>query len=68
MGLLNIKSVIFTVFGTNGKGTTCAILEKLLLNSVYTFSLYYSPHFMTYIERVQINGNLIKAEEHIAAF
>ncbi|WP_295165372.1 hypothetical protein [uncultured Buchnera sp.] len=55
LNLLNSKAFIFTVGGTNGKGTTCAMLERLLLNSGYQVGLYTSPHLINYVERVRIN-------------
>jgi dihydrofolate synthase/folylpolyglutamate synthase len=36
--------VTITVGGTNGKGSTCAMLERILLESGYTVGLYTSPH------------------------
>ncbi|WP_236854812.1 Mur ligase family protein [Buchnera aphidicola] len=68
LDLLNFKSFVFTVAGTNGKGTTCAILEKLFLDSGYQVGLYTSPHLISYLERVRINGATLSAEEHIASF
>ena len=46
-----------TVGGTNGKGSTCAFLERILLESGYTVGLYTSPHLLEYNERVRINGD-----------
>jgi dihydrofolate synthase/folylpolyglutamate synthase len=45
-----------TVGGTNGKGSTCAFLERVLLESGYRVGLYTSPHLLKYNERVRING------------
>jgi len=55
MGLLP-PPVTITVGGTNGKGSTCAILERILLESGYKVGLYTSPHLERYNERVRING------------
>jgi dihydrofolate synthase/folylpolyglutamate synthase len=44
------------VGGTNGKGSTCAILERILLESGYKVGLYTSPHIHRYNERVRIGG------------
>ncbi|QCI15858.1 bifunctional tetrahydrofolate synthase/dihydrofolate synthase [Buchnera aphidicola] len=68
LDLLCLKSFIFTVGGTNGKGTTCAMLETLLLNSGYTVGLYTSPHLINYVERVRINGCVLDENDHIDAF
>ncbi|AHG60204.1 bifunctional tetrahydrofolate synthase/dihydrofolate synthase [Buchnera aphidicola] len=68
LDLLTFRAFIFTVAGTNGKGTTCAMLEKLLLNSGYQVGLYTSPHLISYLERVRINGSVLTSEEHINSF
>jgi dihydrofolate synthase / folylpolyglutamate synthase len=48
--------VTITVGGTNGKGSTCAILERILLESGYRVGLYTSPHLLRYNERVRLDG------------
>ena len=55
MALKPLPAVI-TVGGTNGKGSTCAILERILLESGYRTGLYTSPHIERYNERVRIQG------------
>lgn len=57
LGLERIKSVaeqldllkpapfVITVGGTNGKGTTCRLLEQILLNAGYRVGVYSSPPF-----------------------
>lgn len=55
---LNIKkssAKIFTVAGTNGKGSTVAILESLLIESGYSVGSYTSPHILEFNERIKIN-------------
>src|SRR5262245_32521670 len=47
---------IFTVGGTNGKGSTCAMLEAILLAAGYRVGCYTSPHLLRYNERVRIDG------------
>ena len=47
---------VFTIGGTNGKGSTCALLEAVLLAAGYRVGLYTSPHLLRYNERVRING------------
>ena len=44
------------VAGTNGKGSTCAILERILRESGKTTGLYTSPYLCRYNERVRVNG------------
>jgi len=45
---------IFTVGGTNGKGSICGMLESMLHASGYRVGLYTSPHLLRYNERVRI--------------
>ncbi len=48
--------VAITVGGTNGKGSTCAFLETILLESGYRVGAYSSPHLLRYNERVRLQG------------
>ena len=45
---------IVTVGGTNGKGSTCAMLESILHHAGYRVGCYTSPHFLRYNERVRV--------------
>ncbi len=47
---------LFVVGGTNGKGSTCAMLERILRCAGYRVGTYTSPHLLAYNERVRING------------
>lgn len=47
---------VILVGGTNGKGSTCAMLERILLAAGYRVGLYTSPHLLRYNERVRIDG------------
>jgi len=47
---------VITVGGTNGKGSTCAMLEAVLRAAGYRVGLYSSPHLLRYSERVRIDG------------
>jgi dihydrofolate synthase / folylpolyglutamate synthase len=47
---------VITVGGTNGKGSTCAMLESILRCAGYRTGLYSSPHLLRYNERVRIAG------------
>lgn len=47
---------IITVAGTNGKGSTCAMLSEIYRQAGYRVASYTSPHLLRYNERVRING------------
>lgn len=50
------EAVVITVGGTNGKGSTCAMLEAILRAEGYRVGCYTSPHLLRYNERVRIDG------------
>jgi len=50
------------VAGTNGKGSTCAMLESILRHAGYKTGLYTSPHICRFNERMQVNGQDIPDE------
>lgn len=47
---------VFMVGGTNGKGSTCAMIESILRAAGYRVGLYTSPHLLRFNERVRIDG------------
>ncbi|OBT15886.1 bifunctional folylpolyglutamate synthase/dihydrofolate synthase [Vibrio sp. UCD-FRSSP16_10] len=59
---------VITVAGTNGKGSTCAIMEAILLDAGYSVGVYSSPHLIRYNERVRINGQELDEQYHVDAF
>jgi len=59
---------IITVAGTNGKGSTCAMLEAILDAAGYRVGLYTSPHLLRYNERVRIGGREADDEALVSAF
>ncbi|WP_162062632.1 bifunctional tetrahydrofolate synthase/dihydrofolate synthase [Vibrio taketomensis] len=59
---------VITVAGTNGKGSTCALMEAILLDAGYSVGVYSSPHLIRYNERVRINGQDLSDEKHAQAF
>ena len=50
---------IIHVAGTNGKGSTCAIINQILFENGYKVGLYTSPHLIKYNERIKINNEPI---------
>lgn len=59
---------VITVAGTNGKGSTCAMLERIYLEAGYRVACYTSPHLLRYNERVRVGGREASDEELCAAF
>ncbi|HEY8904955.1 MAG TPA: bifunctional folylpolyglutamate synthase/dihydrofolate synthase, partial [Rhodoferax sp.] len=51
-----LKCPVITVAGTNGKGSTCAMLEAILLQAGYRTAVYTSPHLVHFEERLRLNG------------
>ncbi len=59
---------VITVAGTNGKGSSVAMLEAILLAAGYRVGAYTSPHLLRYNERVRINGQPVTDALLIASF
>lgn len=68
LDLLSPAPTVFTVAGTNGKGTTCRTLEAILLAAGLKVGVYSSPHLIRYTERVRIQGQELSEAEHCRAF
>ena len=60
---LQWRSPVITVAGTNGKGSTCAMLEAILLQAGYRTGVYTSPHLVHFEERCRIGGEIASAEQ-----
>lgn len=56
------------VGGTNGKGSTCAMLERILSVAGYRTGCFTSPHLLHYRERVRVGLRVVDDVEHCAAF
>ncbi len=80
MGLTRVKAVAerlnlhdwsgfkIVVAGTNGKGSTCAMLESIYLAAGYQVGLYTSPHLIDFNERIRLNGVNASDEAIVAKF
>ena len=65
---LKFDCPVITVGGTNGKGSTCAMLEAMLIQGGYRVGLYTSPHILLFNERARIHGQSASDEDLCAAF
>ena len=79
MGLERVRTVarrmgvrfdcpVITVAGTNGKGSTCAMLESILGQAGYRTGLFTSPHLVHFEERLRLLGQAVKASDLVAGF
>jgi dihydrofolate synthase/folylpolyglutamate synthase len=59
---------VITVAGTNGKGSTCAMLEAVLTQAGYRTGVYTSPHLVHFEERLRLQERIVGADELVAAF
>lgn len=59
---------VILVGGTNGKGSTCAMLERILNNAGYRVGLYTSPHLLRYNERIRLDLRPVMDDALCAAF
>ena len=64
----SLQCPVITVGGTNGKGSTCAMLESILRAAGYRTGLYTSPHLVRYNERVRIAGAEVDDAALVAGF
>lgn len=62
----HLKTRVIHVAGTNGKGSTSAIIHSILQNAGYKVGLYTSPHLVSFQERMVINGEYITPDEVIS--
>lgn len=68
LDILPPKDKKFLIAGTNGKGTTVAFIEDLLINRNLKVGSYTSPHLISYNERITINKEMVKDSDLIKAF
>ena len=79
MGLERVRTVaarlqlkfdcpVITVAGTNGKGSTCAMLEAVAQQAGYRTGVYTSPHLVHFEERCRIHGESVIAADLVANF
>lgn len=61
-------SIIITIAGTNGKGSSVALLESILKAAGYSTGSYTSPHILKYNERIRLEGLPVSDELICDAF
>ena len=65
---IRFECPVITVAGTNGKGSTCAMLEAILAQAGYRTGVYTSPHLVHFEERLRLQERIADAAELVAAF
>ena len=59
LGLIDTQAIVITVAGTNGKGSSVAMLDAIYRAAGYRTCTYTSPHLLRYNERIRINGDCV---------
>lgn len=65
---LRFEGPVITVAGTNGKGSTCAMLEACLLQAGYRTGVYTSPHLVHFEERCRVHGDTVQPDDLLPHF
>ena len=65
---LSFACPVITVAGTNGKGSTCAMLEAICLQAGYRTGVYTSPHLVHFEERCRIHGEIVAGADLVPHF
>jgi dihydrofolate synthase/folylpolyglutamate synthase len=65
---LRFECPVITVAGTNGKGSTCAMLEAIALQAGWRTGVYTSPHLVHFEERCRIHGEIVTPEQLVPHF
>lgn len=67
LNILKPARKTFLVGGTNGKGSTCKALEKILISNNYKVGTFINPEIFSYTEQLTINGCEVDALDHCHA-
>jgi len=65
---LRFSVPVIAVAGTNGKGSTCAMIESIALQAGYRVGLYIKPHLVHFEERCRIDGAIAEASALLPHF
>ncbi len=65
---LKFEPPVIMVAGTNGKGSTCSMLESIALQAGYRVGLYIKPHLVHFEERCRVGGASVEAASLLPHF
>ncbi|KPF49382.1 bifunctional folylpolyglutamate synthase/dihydrofolate synthase [beta proteobacterium AAP121] len=65
---IRFSAPVITVAGTNGKGSTCAMLESIARHAGYRTGLYQKPELVHFEERCRLNGAPVAADDLVPHF
>ena len=65
---ITFTAPVIAVAGTNGKGSTCAMLEAIALQAGYRVGLYAKPHLVHFEERCRVNGEVVATDALLPHF
>jgi dihydrofolate synthase / folylpolyglutamate synthase len=65
---IHFSAPVITVAGTNGKGSTCAMLESIARHAGYRVGLYQKPELVHFTERCRVGGTPVAAEDLLPHF
>ena len=65
---IHFECPVILVGGTNGKGSTCAMLESIYRAAGYKTAMHTSPHMLRFNERARLNGIEVSDEDLVEAF
>jgi len=68
LGKDDFEPFVITVAGTNGKGSSVAMLEAILQAAGYRTGCYTSPHLLDYNERIRVDGRNVSDQDICEAF
>ncbi len=68
MDLLSPKVTVISVAGTNGKGSSVAMLDAIYRAAGYQVAAYTSPHLLRFNERIQVDGQPVSDQQIVNAF
>ena len=65
---IRFEAPVVVVAGTNGKGSTCAMMESIALHAGYRVGLYSKPHLVHFEERCRVGGRMVDGADLLPHF